>query len=307
MTPIRIALVGLGKITIDEHIPAIRTSSAFVLSGGVSPRSRVEGLRTFPSLDELLVSEAVDAVAVNTPPQVRFDIARKALLAGKHVLLEKPPCATVAELSELQRLAETACVTLYTGWHSQHAPAVRPAASWLAGKRVRNIRMRWCENVRQWHPGQTWIWQAGGLGVFDPGINALSILSAILPDGLIIEWASLQVPENCQTPIAADLRGRTGGDGLFEATLDFLQTGRQTWDIEILTNEGELSMSMGGARLLIDNIEQDIGESREYPSIYDHFARLIAEGHSEVDARPLTLTADAFLIGERVPVEAFFE
>jgi predicted dehydrogenase len=300
-------LVGLGKITVDQHIPSIRASSAFSLVGGVSPRSRVEGLPTFASVSELLASGAADAVAVNTPPQARFSIAREALLAGKHVLLEKPPCGTVAELNELERMANGSGSTLYTGWHSQHAPAVQPAKAWLRDKTIRRVAMRWCENVRQWHPGQTWIWQPGGLGVFDPGINALSILTAILPEALTIERATLEVPANCQTPIAAELNGRTGSAGVFEATLDFLQTGKQTWNIEIETEQGELVIAMGGAELVIDGVAQMIGESREYPSIYSRFAKLVADGSSEVDARPLALTADAFLVGERVTVEEFIE
>ena len=40
---------------------------------------------------------------------------------------------------------------------------------------IRTLTVAWKEDVRIWHPGQAWIWKAGGLGVFDPGINALSI------------------------------------------------------------------------------------------------------------------------------------
>jgi D-galactose 1-dehydrogenase len=43
------------------------------------------------------------------------------------------------------------------------------------------VNVIWREDVRVWHPGQDWIWQPGGLGVFDPGINALSIITHILP------------------------------------------------------------------------------------------------------------------------------
>ncbi len=50
--------------------------------------------------------------------------------------------------------------------------------------------------MRQWHPNQEWIWQAGGLGVFDPGINALSIITHILPRALFITKATLEFPEN---------------------------------------------------------------------------------------------------------------
>jgi len=307
MSPIRIALVGLGKITVDQHVPSINDNADFVLASGVSPRSRIEGVRAFADLDTLLAQGDADAVAVNTPPQVRFLLARQALQAGKHVLLEKPPCATTTELAELERIAREEGVTLYTGWHSQHAPGVAPARAWLADKTVRAVRMDWCENVRQWHPGQKWIWQPGGLGVFDPGINALSILTHILPQTLMLRHARLEVPGNCFTPVAANLDGMIGDAGRFEARLDFLQTGLQTWSIGIETDAGVLALAMGGAELAIDGQPQDVGPSREYPSIYRRFAELVRAGESEVDAGPLALTADAFLIGEQVRVEDFIE
>lgn len=304
---IRIALVGLGKISIDQHIPSIAADRDFHLAAGISPRSRIEGIPIYGSLAAALQSEEIDAVAVNTPPQLRFEIAREALLAGKHVLLEKPPAGTLSALAELERIARRNMVSLYTGWHSQHAPAVIPAKGWLVGKHVREVRMRWCENVREWHPGQTWIWEPGGLGVFDPGINALSILTRILPESVVLTASRLDIPANCATPVAAELEGTVGSAGRFHAILDFLQEGEQTWSIDVETDVGTLSLAMGGAELVISGSRQNVGPSREYPSIYRRFASLVRSGECEVDAAPLALAADAFLIGKQRQVEEFIE
>jgi hypothetical protein len=46
---------------------------------------------------------------------------------------------------------------------------------------IYTVRIEWREDVRVWHPGQTWIWEPGGFGVSDPGINALSVATRILP------------------------------------------------------------------------------------------------------------------------------
>lgn len=304
---IRIAIAGLGKISVDQHIPSIQESGDFRLVAGISPRSRIAGLAAYSDLSAAFSGEDIDAVAVNTPPQLRYEIARQALLAGKHVLLEKPPAASLAALGELERLAHMSRVSLYTGWHSQHAPAVAPARAWLAGRQVREVRLRWCENVRQWHPGQRWIWEPGGLGVFDPGINALSILTRILPAQLILSEARLDVPANCATPVAAELAGNIGEVGHFHAIFDFLREGEQVWTIEIMTDDGTLLLEKGGAELMIGGARQQIGPSREYPSIYDCFAGLVKSGKSEVDAAPLALTADAFLIGRQQKVAEFIE
>src|SRR6185503_17593521 len=141
--------------------------------------------------------------------------------AGKHVLLEKPPGATVSEVEPLQALAAASQRTLFATWHSRFAPAVEPARAWLAARRVRRLKIIWKEDVRVWHPGQDWIWQPGGLGVFDPGINALSILTLILPGTLAVEAATLHVPANLQTPIAAELILADGAGAVIEVELDF--------------------------------------------------------------------------------------
>lgn len=304
---IRIALVGLGKISIDQHVPSIANDEDFLLVAGVSPRSRIEGLACYSDLGALFAATDVDAVAINSPPQARFALARDALMAGKHVLLEKPPAATLSELAELERIARSQGLTLYTGWHSQHAPGVAPSRAWLAGKPVSAVDLRWCENVREWHPGQRWIWEPGGLGVFDPGINALSILTCILPEPLVLTAARLGVPANCATPVAAELEGSVGEAGRFQGHLDFLQTGRQTWTIDVDTDAGRLSLAMGGAELWIAGKRQDVGPSREYPSIYRRFAALVHGAECEVDAAPLALAADAFLIGRQRTVAEFVE
>ena len=92
-------------------------------------------------------------------------------------MLEKPPGATLSEVQALVELAERQNVALFASWHSREAAAVESARHWLGSRHLRKVRVSWKEDVRVWHPGQTWIWKAGGFGVFDPGINALSILT----------------------------------------------------------------------------------------------------------------------------------
>ena len=237
MNPIRTAIVGVGKIATDQHIPALRANPAFELTATASRKGGVEGVPNFPILEELLASDvAFDAVAICTPPQVHYQIARLALEHGKHVLLEKPPCMTTAQLDELVRVGRAAGVTLFQTWHSQHAAGVETARQWLSSRALRKAHVTWKEDVRRWHPGQTWIWQAGGFGVFDPGINAISILSRILPQAFFVTTAELSVPSNCDSPIAAEVVFATDGGVAITADFDFRQTGPQTWDIDIETD-----------------------------------------------------------------------
>ena len=306
--PTRIAIVGLGKIAHDQHIPAIAGSDAFELVAAASRNGTHPGIPVLHDIDALLAADlAVDAIAMCQPPQPRFEAAAKAIRAGKHVLLEKPPGATLAEVEVLARLAETAGVTLFATWHSRFAPAVEPARAWLAERRIERVEIVWKEDVRRWHPGQQWIWEPGGLGVLDPGINALSIATAVLPRPLYLRDATLEIPGNCATPIAAELYLTDVDSVPVHAAFDFLQTGPQTWDITVATDRGTLHLSQGGAAMAIDGVAQDIGDEHEYPGVYARFAQLIAEARSDVDAAPLRLVADAFLRGRQVRTDDFIE
>src|ERR1700737_3769833 len=241
MGKIKVAIVGLGKIARDQHIPSLLLSDAFELIAVASPHHQLDGMPSFGDLPALLHAvPEVEAVALCTTPQVRYELARYALERGRHVLLEKPPGVTVSEVLALVYLAKTQSGGAFASWHLRHSRAVEPARIWLAGRKILGATIAWKEDVRVWHPGQPWIWQAGGLGVFDPGINALSILTRIIPGALALKRAELSYPRNCETPIAAKLALIDSQGARVHVDLDFLQTGDQTWDILVETDAGQL-------------------------------------------------------------------
>jgi D-galactose 1-dehydrogenase len=306
MTTLRIALVGFGKIAQTRHVPAIAITPGIELAAIADPRAVSANVPQFASLEDLLRNgPEIDAVALCTPPQMRTTQATIALVAGKHVILEKPPGATVGEIAPLLPLARNAGKTLFAAWHSRFAPAVEPARALLADRKIHNVTITWKEDVRVWHPGQAWIWQPGGFGVFDPGINALSILTRILPRPVFVTRADLDFPVNCAAPIAVELDMADATGLPIKAVFDFRQTGPQTWDIHIRTDQGRLTLSSGGARLN-DGEKRVVDTTREeYPQLYRRFAELVVQGGSDVDLAPLQLVADAFLLGRRRIVEAF--
>ncbi|MGI6246963.1 MAG: Gfo/Idh/MocA family protein [Pseudochelatococcus sp.] len=306
MSPIRLAIVGLGKIARDQHLPAIAATDGIELVAVASRNAGLDGVPRFDTLEELLAhGPQVDAVALCTPPQVRREQAATALAAGKHVLLEKPPGATVSEIAPLLAAAQRNGKTLFATWHSRFAPAVEPARELLAGRGIRSVAVVWKEDVRVWHPGQDWIFEPGGLGVFDPGINALSILTRLLPRPFFLTGATLAFPENRDAPIAATLSFADDAGLPIRAELDFLQTGPQTWDIHVETDAGGLTLSGGGARLLEEGRVLVNEKEAEYSGIYARFAALVAGGASDVDLAPLIHVADAFMLGRRAVVAPF--
>lgn len=308
---IPMALVGIGKIARDQHIPAITANPDFSLVAAVSRHGKVDGVPNFADFDTFLAEGPQAAVALCTPPDIRLEISLKAIAAGRDLLIEKPPAATLGEIETIISAARDAGVVLFATWHSRFAPAVARARAWIAGRTVTKITITWREDVRRWHPNQAWIWQPGGFGVFDPGINALSILTEILPGAIHVNSAELEVPSNAFTPIAARLvmTGVMTGRGAIPVTADFdwRQEGPQTWDIEVQAGPERLKLRMGGARLAIDGAEVDVDAEQEYPEIYRRFARLVATRTSDADITPLRIVADACLKGRQTATDPFHD
>jgi predicted dehydrogenase len=307
MAKIKLGLVGVGKIARDQHLPVLAASPDFELVAAASRNAKVEGVPTCETLAAMLDAHpSIEAVSLCTPPAPREADARLALSRGVHVLLEKPPAATLSAARDLAARARGA--TLCASWHSRHAAAVGAAQAWLAGRRVRGGEILWKEDIRRWHPGQDWILDAGGMGVFDPGINALSILTEILPTEVNLADAELLTPDNRQNPIVANLELITADGAGISAVFDFLHEGEQQWDMRIATDAGDLRLTQGGAALLVDDAHAGAPLAdlhHEYVGVYAHFATLIRERRSDVDLRPLELVADAFMRGRRRSVAAF--
>jgi D-galactose 1-dehydrogenase len=306
-SPIRLGIVGVGKIVRDQHLPALAKDTDYRLVAAASRNATVDGVANFSTIEEMLASDVeIDAVSLCQPPQVRHQAARAALEAGKHVFLEKPPGATVSEVEDLKARAAAKGVSLFASWHSRYAPAVEAARTFLASTKIKSAAIDWKEDVRRWHPNQDWIWRAGGFGVFDPGINALSIATHILPP-MFVTSSTLDFPENRDAPIAAQIDFRISTGQPLAAVFDWRQTGPQTWNITADTEAGQMLLSSGGAKLAIDGRVVHEEPEAEYPMLYRRFAEIVRSGKSDADVAPLQHVADAFMLGKRNVVEAFFD
>ena len=306
----KIALVGLGQIARKQHLPSIAASPDFTLAGLASadappPESGLPVHAHHAAL--FAATPEIEAVAICTPPAHRFAVARDALLAGKHVLLEKPPGLGTAEVDALARLAERQGRTLFTAWHSQFNTAVDRARDFLATRTLASMRIDWNEDFRKYHPGQDWIWRSGGFGVFDMGINGLSILSRLFAQPPFLRAAEFPIAANHEAPLAATLRFATlDSEGPMEAHFDWRGTGPEQREIRITTTDGHaVTLLQSGGRLLIDDAEIVAAERREYPMLYARFAHLIRTASSEIDTLPLQITAEAFLMARHIAEPPF--
>jgi predicted dehydrogenase len=87
--------------------------------------SRYPGARVTGDFDELLADDELEAVVLATPVPTHYELTRRALSAGKHVFVEKPPAMRHAEMAELLDLARAQNLVLLPGHLLLYHPGVR--------------------------------------------------------------------------------------------------------------------------------------------------------------------------------------
>jgi predicted dehydrogenase len=129
--PIGIAVVGLGYwgpnlVRNLVELPGAEVACVCDTRPEVLERIRLRypGIRLATRYEDVLADPAVDAIAVATPVSTHFELARAALAAGKHVFVEKPLAASLAEALELARLAQTRELVLMPGHTFLYSPPV---------------------------------------------------------------------------------------------------------------------------------------------------------------------------------------
>lgn len=106
MQPINTALCSFGMSGWVFHAPFININPGFNLYA-VWERSKnlaeekYPGVKTYRKLEDMLADETVELVVVNTPNYTHYEYAKKALEAGKHIVVEKPFTITVNEANTL--------------------------------------------------------------------------------------------------------------------------------------------------------------------------------------------------------------
>jgi predicted dehydrogenase len=145
-TPIGIAIVGFGYWgpNVVRNIlerPEFRLVGLCELDGNRSAdfSRHHEGVRVESDLDELLSDPEIEAVAIATPPRTHHDLVRRALDAGKHVLVEKPLATTVPDAEDLIKVAEGANVVLMPGHTFVYSPSVNKVRELIRSGEVGDV------------------------------------------------------------------------------------------------------------------------------------------------------------------------
>jgi len=111
MAPIKTAILSFGMSGKLFHAPFLSAHPGFQLMGAWErSKNLIQEIYpqtiSYPSLDSILDDDSLELVVVNTPNNTHYEYAKKALLAGKHLIVEKAFTTTVAEAVELKLLAE---------------------------------------------------------------------------------------------------------------------------------------------------------------------------------------------------------
>lgn len=302
---VRIALIGArGAIAANQHLPTLEDSSQFTLAATVDLSRTdpvVSGVPHYQILEALLRSEPdITAVSVATPTSTHYPIVRKLLLAGKDVLVEKPPTVSVRELQDLRKIAKENDRVLVTGFHTKHNPAVSLAKRMLASETIIGGSIDWLECFAHYHPGQAFCWKKGGAGVFDPGINALAVLVEVLDQEQVwVSQAHFEYPHEAEEPGRVNMTlALPENRGNITVRFDWLRDAREEdrWDVSLHTKSGKHFLIEGVRTLKVDGSTVLSTSDIEYPSMYAHFHECLASRVSSVSTKEMRLIMRASTI-----------
>lgn len=142
-------IIGCGGVTVLRHLPALsRAHDVCAVALCDSDNSRLQRAasqfkigKTFLSADELMRCPEVDAVAVCTPPAAHAELACAVLQSRKHLFLEKPIAATLADADRIIAAAEASGVVTMLDFNLRSHRLVQEASSLLQQRKIGEVHM----------------------------------------------------------------------------------------------------------------------------------------------------------------------
>jgi len=145
MARYRVGIVGCGEVTQILHLPALYFLEELFEIASVCDASAVVAdavsrqcgpmVKVYGDYHDLVADAAIDIVLVACPDIYHYDVAAAAMRAGKHVLIEKPMCMTLAEADALQAVQDESGVLVQVGYMRRFADAYLEARRLLDGAR----------------------------------------------------------------------------------------------------------------------------------------------------------------------------
>jgi predicted dehydrogenase len=183
------AIIGLGRISLEEMLPAIgesKGSRAVALVSGSPEKARVvarrygiagDAVHSYEEMERLRDNPAVQAVYVALPNALHREFTARAAAIGKHVLCEKPMATSPEDAAAMVAACEAARVKLMIAYRCQYEPYNREAIRLVRSGELGKLRFIEATNVqssgtvRQWRFNRT---LAGGGALPDIGLYCLN-------------------------------------------------------------------------------------------------------------------------------------
>jgi scyllo-inositol 2-dehydrogenase (NADP+) len=331
MPPIRLGVIGLGLIWIRVHRPILETlKDTFepIAFCDVSEQRRAATAQEFPAAtvlsdyQSLLALPEVDAVLVLTPIAFNTPVAQAALLAGKHVIMEKPIARSVAEGHELVATARRSGRRLFVTEQMGYRQAEEDLAAIIAAgeigdlviwDRVQHMEADTAQGELRYET-TPWRKQADfPLGtMFDGGIHVIAGLSKLFgaPESVVATGRQLRPDYGEYDHVAAMFQYAHGATGMLSYS-SYLQSAQNHF--HIYGSAGAIVVEP--SRIIVETPEQrtiELPAENSYASMWQAIARSFREGNEPfytpekalLDVAILEAIDRAIKTGGRVPVSS---
>jgi predicted dehydrogenase len=253
--PLRVAIVGSGGIA-PAHAEAYAATGRTQLVGVVDvvpDRARQFAERYgcthhYPSVAELMADQAVDLVSVTTPPGTHTAIAVQILQAGASVLLEKPPCLTLADLDIIAETETRSAGSAYAVFQHRHGSGARRARHLLSTGELGVPQLALCETLwfrpeSYFDPDWRGTWSGEGGGpTLGHGIHQIDLLLHLLRPWVSVNALAGRVARPVEFEDVS-LAMVTFGDGSVGSVINSLLSPQQLSRIRIDTTAGTLEVN----------------------------------------------------------------
>ena len=282
-TAIGFGIVGCGMIA-DFHAQALRAVKGARLVGaadasvsGARIFAEKHSVRAYESYEQMLDDDAIDAVCICTPSGYHAELARMALLAGKHVAVEKPVAMTVSEADAVIEAAKnsgrllTAIAQLR---FSPDAARLREAVQGGSLGRIRfaNLDMKYWRS-EDYYSGSSWKGTRlldGGV-LMNQGVHGIDLLRYVMGDVTVLHSVTAKLHHQIEAPDTALALLRYGGGAL--GTLEATTAAFPGFDLKleiigekgcaVFTQERLTSLLIDGEEQIADSVCGKLGTASD--------------------------------------------
>lgn len=266
----RIGLIGAGPWARQAAVPAL-TAHPDVEFAGIWARRPDAARRLAPAVpvmtdvDDLI--DAVDAVAFAVPPDVQYALATRAVAAGRHVLLDKPIAANLADASALVSAIEAAGVSSMLTLTRRFAPETRAFLGAAAETDVAGLTATWLSGALLGGDYAGSSWRQEGGAIVDVGPHVFDLAMAVLGPIVSVDFVSRDAASDTWSVASTHRRGT--GDHRTSLVMLSMRTP---------VRPSVLRVGASGAGGSVELSDRTTGPDRCYGILLDEFLQSVATG-----------------------------